>query len=70
MTAAGVELLEGFGVTVAWAPSMTYAALWVPDYCVMVVDASRDRFGLNEAIEGLMPSVRRRMLPEAVPADW
>lgn len=65
-----IALLEGLGVTLAWAKNMEYAALWLPDYCVMVLDEGRDRRRLDEAIEDLMPSVRRTALPSHLPRSW
>lgn len=65
-----IALLEGLGVTLAWANEMEYAALWLPDYCVMVLDASRGGQELSDAVDDLMPSVRRRALPSRLPRSW
>ena len=70
MTAIGVRLLGGLGVTVARARGMSYAAIWLPDDCIMILDADRDDDELDDG-DRLPDAVRPgATVPEAVPADW
>lgn len=70
MSEGNIDLLEGLGVTLAWAWTMRYAAIWLPEDCIMVLDASLDRRDLDDAIDELLPDVRRHALPSRVPRSW
>jgi hypothetical protein len=71
MLAELLDLLTWLNVTIAWAASeMRYAAIWFPDDCLMVLDATRSHCDLRCAIDELMPDVRLRALPSHPPPSW
>lgn len=46
------------GAVLCYAQTMRRAALWLPDHGLLILNASRSRSELVEAVSSLLPSIR------------
>ncbi len=52
-----IALVAWLGITIAWADSLSDAALWFPDERLMVLDAGRGRDVVRRAVQSLLRDV-------------
>lgn len=56
-----LRALENLGVVLGWARTMPDAAVWFPEDCILLLNASEPREALMTAVRRMLPTIRAEL---------
>lgn len=59
MDVGAIATLRELGVQIAWIPRMEHTALYLPQDCILILNASHTRDEINAAVEEILPEARQ-----------